>query len=127
MREICAERDTAAAPAERRESAHFQKKIAIFLTESRCFAPVMNLQAWYDRVLRQRRWIKQPRVRNHFLQLNKIFLAQLASPKLAQWMHPKKREPHFLLEIWLDRRRDADVAFSVGSQRFLDPGNVRQI
>src|SRR6266404_3965706 len=80
VREIGAERNSETAPAERREPAHFQKKIALFLTELRRLAPIVNLQTRDDRVLRQRRWIEHPRVRNDFLKLEKIFLAKLAPP-----------------------------------------------
>ena len=127
MRKIGAERDAPAAPAKRRKSAHFQKKIAIFLAELRGFAPIMNFQAWYNCMLRQGRWIEQPRVGDYFLQLAEIFLAEFASPKLAQRLHPKKRKPHFLFEIWLDRRRDGDASFCIRAQRIFDPGNVWQI
>src|SRR5438132_7242747 len=92
VRQIASERDAAAAPAERRKSAYLQQKLAIYLAEFRSLAPVVNLQSWDDCMLRQRRWVKQPRVGNNLLQLDEIFLAQFASPKFAKRLHPKKRK-----------------------------------
>src|SRR5262249_31123189 len=119
--------NAATPPAKGSNSAHFQKKFAIFLAELRALPPVVNLQPWYDCVLWQGRRIEQPRVGNHFLQLAEILLAQFASPKLAQRLHPKKCEPHFLLQVRLDRRSNGDLAFGIGSQRILDSRNVWQI
>src|SRR6266536_5154934 len=113
VRKIASECNAAAAPAERRKSAHFQQKVPIFLTELGGFAPIVNLQSGNHRVLRQRRWVQQPRVGDHFLQLDKIFVAQFASPKFSKRLKPKKREPHFLFEIWFDRRRNGDLALCV--------------
>src|SRR5206468_8485164 len=67
MRQIAPKRDATAAPAERRESADFQKKIAIFLAELRSLAPVVNFQSRNNGVLREGSWIEKPGVRNHFL------------------------------------------------------------
>ena len=52
------ERDTPAAPAQRGKTAHFQKKVAIFLAELRGLAPVVNFQTWNHSVLGQRSWIE---------------------------------------------------------------------
>src|SRR5882724_8481272 len=112
MGQIAPERNTAAAPAKGRKSAHFQQKVAIFLAKLHGLTPIVDLQARNNRVLRQGGWIKQPRVGNDFLELDEIFLAQFASPKFAQWLKPKKREPHFLFEIRFDPRRNRDVSFS---------------
>src|SRR5262249_17863752 len=67
VRQIAAERDPATAPPERRNSAHFYEKVAIFLAELRSLAPVVDLQSWNDCVLGQGSWIEQPGVGNHFL------------------------------------------------------------
>src|SRR5436309_6624742 len=67
MRQIGTESDTATTPSKRRKSAHLQKKIAIFLAKFRGLAPVMNLQARYDRMLWQGRRIEEPRIGDHFL------------------------------------------------------------
>ena len=53
VRQIRAQRHPAAAPTQRRKSAHFKKQVALFLTELGCFAPIVNLQPRNDRVLRQ--------------------------------------------------------------------------
>src|SRR5436190_3002588 len=127
MGQIASECDAAAAPAERRKSAHFQQKVAIFLAKLRGLAPIVDLQARNNRVLRQRGWIKQPRVGNDVLELNEIFFAQFASPKFAQWLKPKKREPHFLLQIRFDRRRNRDASVRICAQRLFDVGNIWQI
>src|SRR5258708_336753 len=58
--EIGPERNSTPAPAERRESAHFQKEIAIFLAELRCFPPIVNFQTRNNCVLRQRGRIEYP-------------------------------------------------------------------
>src|SRR6266566_6533801 len=103
VRQIGTERDATATPAEGRKSADLQKKISIFLAELGGFAPIVNFQARNDRMLRQGGRVEQPGVWNHFLQSDEIFLAQLASPKFPQRLHPKEREPHFFFEIRLDR------------------------
>src|SRR5215831_8838649 len=81
VRQIAPERDSAAAPAERRESADFQKKVAIFLAEFGSLTPVVNFQSRNHGMLGQWGWIKQPGVGNHFLELDEILVAQFASPK----------------------------------------------
>src|SRR2546430_15358241 len=98
MWEIAAEGDAATAPAEGRKSAYFQEEISFFLTEATRLAPIVNLQPRNDRVLRQWSWIEQPAVGNDVLQFQKIFLAQLPSPKFAKRLQPEKREPHFLFQ-----------------------------
>ena len=60
VRKIGAECDTAAAPTERRKSAHLQKQKSIFLTELYQLVPIMNFQSRNDGMLRQRRRIEQP-------------------------------------------------------------------
>src|SRR6266480_2715156 len=65
--QISAERNPAAAPAEWRKSANFQKKFSIFLAEPGGFSPIVNLQAWNNRVLRQWCRIKQPGVGDDLL------------------------------------------------------------
>src|SRR5881396_1770879 len=73
VRQIAPERDAAAAPAERRKTAYFQKKLAIFLAELRSLAPVVNFQPGNNCMLRQRHGIEQPRVGDHFLEFDEIF------------------------------------------------------
>src|SRR5438552_10261649 len=41
-----------------------------------------------------------------------MILPEFPSPEFAERSHPKKREPHFLLEIWLEWRGDPDHAIS---------------
>jgi hypothetical protein len=65
--QIGAERDAPAAPAERRKSAYLQKKFSIFLAEPGGFPPIVNLQAWNNRVLRQWCRIKEPGVGDDLL------------------------------------------------------------
>ena len=61
------ERDSAAAPTERRKTAYLQKKISISLAEFGRFAPIVNSQPWDDRMLWQWRGIEQPGVGNDLL------------------------------------------------------------
>ena len=67
VRKVASERDPPAAPAQGREAAHFQKKLAIFLAEFRGLVPVVNFQSRNYGVLGQGSWIKQPRIRNYVL------------------------------------------------------------
>ena len=67
VRQVAPERDAAAAPAKRGETAHFQEKIAIFLAKFRSLAPVVNFQTRNDCVLGKGSWIKEPGVGNYFL------------------------------------------------------------
>ena len=84
----------------------------------------MDLEPGNDRVLGQRRGIERPAIRNHLLQFQKIFLAHLPPPEFAERLHPEKREPHFLLEEWFDRRRDFHRA---GPDSFQERGDAREI
>src|SRR5438477_12192045 len=78
-------------------------------------------------MLRQRRWIEQPGIGDHLLELSKIFLAQLTPPKFMQRFQPEQCEPHFLLQIRFDRRRERDSTFGVCPEQIGDLRNVRQI
>src|SRR2546423_2117045 len=87
----------------------------------------MDLETRNDGVLRQWCWIEHPRVGDHFLKLEKIFLAQLTPPKFVQRFQPEKREPHFLFQERFDRRRDRDSTFRARPQQIVDLWNVWQI
>ena len=78
-------------------------------------------------MLRQRRRIEQPRAGNRLPKFKEILVPQFAPPKLAKRMHPEKCEPHFLLQIWLDRRPDRDAAVCIRAERIFDPGDIWQI
>src|SRR5215469_14775875 len=78
-------------------------------------------------MLGQRSWIQQPGVGNDFLQLGEIFFTEFASPKFAQRLKPEQREPHFLLEIGFDGRRDSDSAFCICTEHLFNAGNIWQI
>src|SRR3989442_16016033 len=78
-------------------------------------------------MLRQRRWIERPTVGNHLLQFQKVFLPKFASPEFAERPHPKKREPHFLLEIRLEWRRDPDPPLLCFIHQLRNPGPLWKI
>ena len=78
-------------------------------------------------MLRQRCRIEWPRVGNYFLQFQEILLPQFASPELAEGTHPKKRKPHFLLEVRLERRRDPDRPISCRVHQFGNTGEIWKI
>src|SRR2546422_6765163 len=101
--------------------------MSILLAESTGFAPIVNLQPRNDRVLRQRTWIEQPAVGNDVLQFQKIFLAQLPSPKFAKRLQPEKREPHFLFQKRFDWWGDLDLSLGRSAERLVDIRNIRQI
>src|SRR4030095_8990464 len=65
--QIGAESNAPTTPAERGKAAYLQKKLSVFLAESGGFSPIVNLQAWDNRVLRQRCRIKQPGVGDDLL------------------------------------------------------------
>ena len=78
-------------------------------------------------MLRERRRVKDPGVREDSLKGAKIFVAQLAPPKVAQRLEPEKCEPHFLLEIGLERRRHRKLAATRGLHQRADAGKIREI
>ena len=87
----------------------------------------MNLEAWDDGMLRQRRRVEDPGVRNNRLERTKVFVAQLASPVFVQWLKPEKGKPHFLLEIGLERRRHRELAAARGLHQRADTRQIWQV
>src|SRR3569623_1386981 len=99
----------------------------MFLAEVSRFAPVVNFEPWNDGVLRQRRRIEQPGVRNNPLQLHKIFVAELTPPELLQRLEPEQRKPHLLLQVGLEGRRNMRRSISGCLQQALNVWNVTEI
>src|SRR5438045_3347349 len=99
----------------------------MLLAEMSCFPPIVNFQARNDGVLRQRRGVEQPCIGNDLLKLHKILVAELTAPKLAQWLQPKKREPHLLLQIGFKRRRNMRSSVRGCLEYGLNVWNVREV
>src|SRR5690606_22921087 len=86
---ILAKNHTAAAPGFVGKTADLQDQIAVSLAEIREFHPVMNLQAWQHRVVRQRSRIHDPRIRKHVAQSLPMIAAKFPPPEVAQRLHPE--------------------------------------